>query len=420
MSTVTLPSRVATRANRRSAGDAAPRTVCFPFVCDAVGGSHISAARLIDGLDRRRYTPLVVVHGEDGPLIEWLTARGIDSIAAPDVPLGSPQGARGLSLAGLPLAYAARTLPALVRFIRANDIAVVHTNDGRMHANWGPAARLAGAKLVWHHRGDPTARGVNTLAPMFADHVVTVSDFSRPVRPVLSLRDRVSVIHSPFDRPQPVEREPARQALVAELGVEPDARFLGYFGYYVDRKRPTTFVDIIARYRDLRPDEPVHGLLFGRSIAGETAVEEAVVRRIEELGAGGFVHMMGFREPVEPLMCAIEALVVPAMNEPFGRTLIEAMMLGTPVVAARHGGNIEAIDHGRTGLLVPHEDSDAFAAALATLLHDHALRLTLSETARADALERFSVQRHIDDVTAVYDRVLGIGAPTREPEIVKL
>ena len=50
--------------------------------------------------------------------------------------------------------------------------------------------------------------------------------------------------------------------------------------------------------------------------------------------------------------------MVTARGEPFGRTLIEAMHLGTPVIATRHGGNPEAIEDGRNGFLVDPDDPD--------------------------------------------------------------
>ena len=62
--------------------------------------------------------------------------------------------------------------------------------------------------------------------------------------------------------------------------------------------------------------------------------------------------------------------MVPAIDEPFGRTLIEAMLIGTPVVATASGGNVEAIRDGRNGLLVPPEDAEALAIACRSLLSD--------------------------------------------------
>jgi glycosyltransferase involved in cell wall biosynthesis len=67
------------------------------------------------------------------------------------------------------------------------------------------------------------------------------------------------------------------------------------------------------------------------------------------------VKLMGYRSPGPFWIAACDQLVVPAVGEPFGRTLVEAMLVGTPVVAARSGGNMEALEGGM-GLLVEPDD----------------------------------------------------------------
>src|SRR3546814_20199061 len=54
-----------------------------------------------------------------------------------------------------------------IRFLRSKNVAIVHSNDGRTHATWALTARLAGAKLLWHPRGNPGARGLRFAAPQF-------------------------------------------------------------------------------------------------------------------------------------------------------------------------------------------------------------------------------------------------------------
>jgi glycosyltransferase involved in cell wall biosynthesis len=80
------------------------------------------------------------------------------------------------------------------------------------------------------------------------------------------------------------------------------------------------------------------------------------------------------------------------VDEPFGRTLIEAMLLGTVVVAAASGGNPEAIRDGVTGHLVPADDAVAFAERTLGLLADSARKGALAEAARREALERFGLR----------------------------
>ncbi|WP_062204893.1 glycosyltransferase family 4 protein [Aureimonas sp. AU12] len=382
--------------------DRAPLRVCFPFVGDDIGGSHISALKLIQGLDRRRVTPVVVVERPTGPLGDRLTREGVRWV---NLALGetlAPGGRDPLAAA----AYFARTLPLVRRFLREGQFDIVHTNDGRTHVNWGLGARLAGAGQVWHHRGDPTARGVNRLAPLIARQVVAVSRFARPRRPILPLGDRLKVIHSPFEHPAFYpDRAAARRTLLSELGLPESTHVLGYFGGLIDRKRPLLFVDIVHRFRRRHPEIPVVGCLFGVSPPQGPDFETAVRERAAALGlSDDAIRLMGFRTPVEPCMSATDILLVPAVNEPFGRTLIEAMFLGTAVIATAHGGNPEAIRDGETGFLVEPENADAFVEPIRHLLSDASAFLRVTDAAHVEALKTYSVAHHVAEVMEVYGR----------------
>ncbi|WP_159587172.1 glycosyltransferase family 4 protein [Chelativorans xinjiangense] len=380
-----------------------PISVCFPFIGDEIGGSHVSAVRLIQALDHRFVRPLVVLHVVDGPLADYLTERGISFVDAPTGPLPgrAPQAIRrGMS-------YTIHALAPLTRFVRANKIDLVHTNDGRIHAVWALPARLAGAGQVWHHRGDPDARGVNWLAPLVASHIVTVSRFARPQRPVIDVSGKLSVVHSPFDPPcENGDRSAARDMLIKTLGCSPETRFLGYFGVLIERKRPLDFVEAVAAYVRRHPDVPVMGLLFGVAGSESPALGQAVTQRAEALGIGDRIRLMGFRSPVEPWMQAVDALLIPAVREPFGRTLIEAMFLGTPVVATDDGGNPEAIEHGVTGLLVPPDVPELFVDPVHLLLTDCDYRTRITEAARERAFAGYGVETHVRKLTAIYRALL--------------
>ena len=113
--------------------------VCFPFVGDSIGGSHLSTLLLIEGLNHSRYQPVIVVH-EDGPLSEHLRARGscFELLSLPSYAGDAPNViAIGANMV--------RNLPRLVGFMRRHQIDIVHANDLRMNLRMGsPSARESG------------------------------------------------------------------------------------------------------------------------------------------------------------------------------------------------------------------------------------------------------------------------------------
>jgi glycosyltransferase involved in cell wall biosynthesis len=379
-----------------------PIVVCFPFVGDEIGGSHISAAKLIKALDPRLAKPLVVLHIADGPVADFLKERDIPFVVAPTGALPKRDGSPALTTGLGVLRHLAGVAWPLARFLRENGVGLVHTNDGRIHLAWALPARLAGARQVWHHRGDPDAKGVNLLAPLIAGHIVTVSHFSKPSKPIVNIDHKLSVVHSPFDQPPEGDRTAARAALIDTLKCPADTRFLGYFGLLIDRKRPLGFVEAVAAYIQRHPDLPVMGLIFGVPGSESPNLDRLTMQHAEKLGVADRIRLMGFRSPVDTWMQAMDILLVPAVREPFGRTLIEAMFLRTPVVATNDGGNSEAIEDGVNGFLVQADKPETFAEPIHRLLTDPFLTKRITETARAQALSNYGIERHVGRLTAIY------------------
>ena len=265
--------------------------------------------------------------------------------------------------------------------------------------------------MVWHHRGDPTARATNYLAPLFADQIITVSKYAKPNRPIRSIEAIWSVVHSPFDPIQNIDRTIAKAAILQELGLPPETRILGYFGELIERKRPVEFAEILAEYSKAYPQEKVVGIVLGAVPTGARRLDQEMLARARALGIEHLIKPLGFRSPIEPLMAATDILLVPAMNEPFGRTLIEAMHLGTAVVATDHGGNPEAITEAETGFLVPAMQPKAFVEPINRLLTDPDLFKAITAKARAHVRKHLTLQSHLDGVTAAYQQLLMSDAP---------
>lgn len=368
-------------------------TVCYPLAGDSLGGSHVSLIGLLDPLDKERYRTLVVPEVPGGRLSQFFQA--FEQIPDPAPPRRSFAAGRSFSLFS-----AAATLTGLrrrVRFIRENRIDIVHTNDGRSHATWALAAKLGGAKLVWHHRGDPGARGLRFAAPWLADRVVTVSRFSLPPNRVGSAKS-AQVIYSPFDVSISADRKVCRARLLDLLGVGPDTIIFGFFGSFVERKRPLEFVEAIVRLRRT-VDRPLVGVMFGE--AKNERMMELLERRVRNDDVAGSVHLLGYRTPGYEWIAGCDALLVPAVNEPLGRTLVEAMLVRTPVIAAESGGSPEALDQC-CGVLVAPDDPDAMARAAVRILEYPDSTVLMTERAAQSAARRFSEANHRAALEQVY------------------
>ncbi|MGB3797411.1 MAG: glycosyltransferase family 4 protein [Alteraurantiacibacter sp.] len=368
-------------------------TICMAFAGDRIGGSHISLKGLLDALPKSQYRVIVVIEVPGGRIAELFS--DYDQLTDPCA-LAKPF-AVGRSFG---IGSALRTLPRIfgrARLLKDLGVDVVHTNDGRSHASWALAAKLAGSRMVWYHRGDPDARGTSFIAPLLADQIVSVSEYSLP-RCRWGKLKQARVIHSPFDVNISVDRDEMRKQLLSELGYPDDTIICGYFGQYIVRKRPSMFIEAIAELERIS-DRPVLGVMFGEP--EDEAVYADMQERLSDARHAPPVKLMGYRKPGHDWIAACDALLITALNEPLGRTLVEAMLVGTPVIATRSGGNAEAVAPD-CGIIVPAEDPKAMAAATLDLLNAPERVIALTRRARAMAETRFTSERHVAEVSKVY------------------
>ncbi len=116
----------------------------------------------------------------------------------------------------------------------------------------------------------------------------------------------------------------------------------------------------------------------------------------------------GYRDDAPQVMAALDILALPSIRpEPFGMVVIEAMASGKPVIATAHGGPLESVAPGETGLLVSATDPDDMAAAISLLARNTRLRKTMGAKGRQRAVEVFGFQRHVQAFQALYLELLG-------------
>jgi glycosyltransferase involved in cell wall biosynthesis len=163
------------------------------------------------------------------------------------------------------------------------------------------------------------------------------------------------------------------------------------------------------------PADPPHVLYVGR-LAAEKGIEElaratAGLPRVV-VGDGPLRRLVpdavGFVSPLELGRYYERAAVVvcPSRREGYGVVAREAMAHGRPVVASAVGGLLDAVEHERTGLLVPPGDVQALRMAVERLLADAPLRVRLGAAGRERAGERFSWEASTAATLAAYDAAL--------------
>lgn len=139
-------------------------------------------------------------------------------------------------------------------------------------------------------------------------------------------------------------------------------------------------------------------------IAGKGPESAMLASRASALEPPGRVHFIGHVADPLPLLATAEALVMPSREEAFGSTILDALALGVPVIAARVGGIPEALSYGG-GVTFPAGDWGALATQLASLVADPEGRARMAASARA-AAPHFDLAGMVDRTLAVYRSVM--------------
>jgi glycosyltransferase involved in cell wall biosynthesis len=189
------------------------------------------------------------------------------------------------------------------------------------------------------------------------------------------------------------------------LAIPADALVIGLVGQVQPIKGHAEFVT--AALDVARQLPRAHFLLVGDPPpdAGAERFAAEIRHRVQHSSCADRFHFVGFRSDIQPLMGAIDILVVPSWNEPFGRVAVEGMAAGCAVVGTQAGGLPEIIADEVDGLLVPPRDPSALAAAVLRLCQQPELRLRLGERGRQTA-DRFGVAQHVQAIEALYETVL--------------
>lgn len=189
------------------------------------------------------------------------------------------------------------------------------------------------------------------------------------------------------DEPPPPVVGPAERR--AALGVPVGVPLVGAVGEVSWRKGADVFVRLAQRLRALGRD--VHLVWVGADgSAGRTVAADLAASGLRDR-----VHLVGAQPDPYDWYRAVDILVVPSREDPLPLVVLEALQVGTPVVAAAQGGLPDLLGHGERGRLAPPLDVAALAEQVVAALDDPD-----GERARAERGRRYVAAHHTTSVVA--------------------
>ena len=317
--------------------------------------------------------------------------------------------ARASSLEVLPLDMK-KFFPALIgllRSIKREKVDLINAHGYRDHLLSVVAGIMTGIKVVRTKHNHKSLKGgffSRFIYGRLTDRIIAVSSYTKDTMIKSGMpEEHVAAIHTAIDlkllSPQPKNHE-----LLKSFNVPQDCPVIGTVARLSDRKGMHFLLDAVK----ILADEGRHFICFIVGGGGSSSQRkiEILQQKAETSGISQYLVFTGWREDAANILSLFDIFILPSLAEALGRSMVEAMALGKPVVASRVGGIPEAVDDGRTGLLVPPQDAPALARALASMLDNPEKTQEMGRASRKRAEELFDEEMMIDKICSIYGELL--------------
>ncbi len=302
-----------------------------------------------------------------------------------------------------------RQLRTAVRFLRENQIAVVHTHDFYTNVFGVLAAKFAGVKVKIASKRETGGmrselqKKIEKQIFKMADAIVVNSEAVKNylIEEGISA-EKLNVIYNGLDleRLKPTMTE--RRAICEKLDLPADENI--------------KFITLVANLRHTVKNQP----MFLRAaqkvdktfpnahfvLAGEGELKKDLQNLANNLDVSENTHFLGRCEHVPELLSISYAAVLCSFHEGFSNSILEYMAAAKPVVATDVGGAREAVLENETGFLVASDNDAAMAEKLIELLRSEEKVRKFGASARKIVEEKFSPLTQLEKTLALYERAL--------------
>lgn len=350
-------------------------------------GGQKSLLALIDNMDREKFTPLLLLQ-DDGELMQMAEDRGV-TVFKQHIPGFKPPN----------LFKLLRIRNRIKKFIKNNDIDIVHSDDAKFAYFSTLVAKKVNVKTIYHARVTD-GRKYDKLLEKSIDKVIGISEATRmrfdniPKSKFQVVHNGVNcdIFHNNYDKYEVRDR----------LGVEKDNKILVFVGQIKESKGLGDIFDALSSLDDLNSYKLY--ILGSEPEEGKLVIFTSLAKK---LGLENIVKFVGQKSNVNEWLQAADLVLFPSHEgaEGMGRVPFEAMATSTPVIATNISGVNEAVNSD-VGILVEQESPEQLAEAITKLLNDEELYNRLATNGRKRALELFDIKVHAKNMMDLFEEMV--------------
>ena len=291
------------------------------------------------------------------------------------------------------------------KLISQHRIDILYSNNDTTRLLSWIAGSLTQTPVVWHMRNVSKSWFWSILARQsIIKKTVFISQAQQSLFQVPDYKS--TIIYNGIDT-QEFRMNGITKKLRQEFNVSSAAIILGVTGRLLPKKGYVSFLKAgklaIDRCRDKQIKLVIIGGAFSRNQENYLL---QLKKQAEELDIVNHVVFTGFQKDIKSYVTDLDILVVPSIwDEPFGRTALEGMALGLPVIATRVGGLPEVIEDGSSGLLFEKNDIEAMAQAMVRLIRSPDLRQQMGLRGRSLAETKFNIDSRTAEIESTLSKM---------------
>jgi len=309
-------------------------------------------------------------------------------------------------------------LPSLIKlsfFLRRNNVELMNAHGYPDHFLCAVARKITGVRALVRtkHNHVPLKGGALSryLYGTLTSRIVAISEHIREVMIQSGLKpEQVTTISTAINLSQFAPRA-KDQNLLKELNFPAGCAIIGIVARLTERKGFKNLFEAVKILAD--QGRTIRCLVVGGGASSEKIA--ALKNHAATLGISDNILLTGRRSDIPEILSLLDVFILPSLAEGLGRSMLEAMAAGKPIVASAVGGIPEAIEDGKSGLLVPPDDSRALAQAIALLLDNPEKAQDLGRASRTRAELLFDQDKMIDSISALYEELLNNSRPASTP-----
>jgi glycosyltransferase involved in cell wall biosynthesis len=369
--------------------------ILFPFVGDSVGGSHHSVIELHRELCKNNISSCILLH-QKGPLSLFLDEIGVLYDYLPIQKFAGDKPNIFLVFYNMLINF-----NTISKYVRNNKISIVHGNDLRINLTWSFSVKFLSASYVWHQRTVMSASILWKFSNILSDHFISISRYVHVSLPKNIKESKKTLVLNPFNVNLFFEKEKSRESLNKLHRISKETILCGYVGRLVGWKNVDFLIYCFAKFVK-RTNFDAHLMIVG---TGNDEYIASLEQLVYSLGACNIITFSGFSCTPNKDISAFDFMIAPSDVEPFGRTVVEAMIQKTPVIVANGGGHMEIVKHGDTGWLYHHNDVEGFIMQIKEVVKKNEIVAAVVKKAHDYACSKYSSLGHFENIVNIYKKL---------------